>query len=46
MITWADLPAAVSEADLLITCTGAVGAVWTLAQTQAALAMPDLPARN
>lgn len=39
VITWADLPAAVSEADLLITCTGAVGAVWTSTQTQAALAM-------
>jgi len=39
VITWADLPAAVGEADLLITCTGAVGAVWTLTQTQAALAM-------
>jgi len=39
VITWSDLPTAVSKADLLITCTGAVGVVFTLTQTQAALAM-------
>lgn len=37
-ITVAELPAAVAQADVLITCTGAVGTVVTLAQAHTALA--------
>lgn len=39
VVSRADLPAAVSGADILLACTGSVGAVWTLAQTEAALEM-------
>ncbi|MCQ4121949.1 glutamyl-tRNA reductase [Rhodococcus tibetensis] len=35
------LPAAMAQADVLVTCTGAVGAVVTLADTHRALAQPD-----
>ena len=37
-ITLAELPAAVVNADVLVTCTGAVGSVVTLAQAHTALA--------
>lgn len=35
------LPGAMAQADVLVTCTGAVGAVVTLADTHRALAQPD-----
>jgi glutamyl-tRNA reductase len=35
------LPTAMAQADVLVTCTGAVGAVVTLADTHRALAQPD-----
>ncbi|MEO6882312.1 MAG: glutamyl-tRNA reductase, partial [Mycobacteriaceae bacterium] len=44
-VTLAELPEAVADADVLITCTGAVGAVVTLGQVHTALAHRD-PARG
>ncbi|MBA8962609.1 glutamyl-tRNA reductase [Rhodococcus percolatus] len=41
-----ELPAAMAQADVLVTCTGAVGAVVTLADTHRALAQPGRDAER